>query len=549
MSATGIYGLSGSGIDVESMVKVGMMSKQNQYDKLYKQEVKNEWTKEAYSSLYSDLQTFNSSTMYNYKLSSTTNPQSASSTDTKVATATANADAATMNHNLTVNSMSSNAYLLTATDGIARNSSSASGSIYLSDVIDVSNWSEGDSLSFTIGNGLKTTNKEGKEVDDVKTITLTYEDIVTKKQTLNDLASAIKNNTNEKNKLANNNIMASYDATNDAFTLYNKDGGAANKINITANDDKAAELLNHLGLGAVTQKTDGTTSLGSALSFTTGTATEAAAGTDASVTIDGKNYTADSNKISVGGVTYTFNAIGSTTVSVSQDTDKIIENVKQFVTDYNKMIDSLNDKYYEEQYSDYSVLTKSQESAMTQDQIDKWNEKAKSGLLYHDQTIGKLISSMREAIYTPVDSVDSQYNSMSAIGISSSTNRGHLKLDEDKLKKALAADPDCVRQIFASSGDVTDSNGNTTTDYDSEGVVNRITDKLNTYMKEMKSYAGTSTETSDGSTLGTLIEDLKTKMSNFKSMMDAYETALYKKYDSMESTIQQLISQSSLFSS
>ena len=41
MSATGIYGLSGSGIDVESLVKVGMMSKQNQYDKLYKQEVKN----------------------------------------------------------------------------------------------------------------------------------------------------------------------------------------------------------------------------------------------------------------------------------------------------------------------------------------------------------------------------------------------------------------------------------------------------------------------------------------------------------------------------
>ena len=40
MSTRGIYGLSGSGIDVDSMVKVGMMTKQSQYDKMYKQEVK-----------------------------------------------------------------------------------------------------------------------------------------------------------------------------------------------------------------------------------------------------------------------------------------------------------------------------------------------------------------------------------------------------------------------------------------------------------------------------------------------------------------------------
>ena len=181
---------------------------------------------------------------------------------------------------------------------------------------------------------------------------------------------------------------------------------------------------------------------------------------------------------------------------------------------------------------------------MTADQISKWNEKAKSGLLYHDQTLGKIISNLREAIYTPVDSVDSQYNSMMAIGISSSTDRGHLQLDEDKLKTALANDPDCVYQIFASSGDVTttdaDGTTSTTTDYDKEGVMNRISDKLFSGLKEIKSYAGTSTETSDGSSLGTLILNLQTKMSNFKTMMDSYESALYKKYDAMETAIQQL---------
>ena len=113
MSGIGIYGLSGSGIDVDSMVKMGMMTKQNQYDKLYKQEVKNEWTKEAYSDMYNSINTFNSSTLYNYKLSSTSSPMSAVSSNTSVATAAANADAASMSHTVNVSATASNAYLLT----------------------------------------------------------------------------------------------------------------------------------------------------------------------------------------------------------------------------------------------------------------------------------------------------------------------------------------------------------------------------------------------------------------------------------------------------
>ena len=47
MGANGIYGLSGSGLDIESLVKMGMMNKQNQYDKMYQNEMKQEWLKEA----------------------------------------------------------------------------------------------------------------------------------------------------------------------------------------------------------------------------------------------------------------------------------------------------------------------------------------------------------------------------------------------------------------------------------------------------------------------------------------------------------------------
>lgn len=679
MSTSGIYGLSGSGIDVDSMVKMGMLTKQNEYDRLYKKEVKYEWRKEAYADLYSNLNTFNQSTLSTYKLSSTTMPMGTSSADSKVATASANANASAMSHTVNVTELSSNAYLLTKDKiGRANTSTSASSSIYLKDVLftadeqkDIQNKMKADGfdssqalISFTFA--------DGTEADSTtSTISFTYDEIFNSGQTLNDLSSKLNS--------AGANIKASYDSTNDAFSLYQKDGGSANQIILSVAQDGSTasangkKLIENLNLAAVKQTTDasgnitsslediafnthtGTSTIGgsdttmetsvkmaatdklSTLFKTNGSSSSAeftvngktitiddvtsatvsdlidkinnagagvtaaldatgqlkltsddnttkitlgvassdttdaaangrslinglsfdsnnklaadtygqtASGTSGKVTIDGKEYSTDTGKVSVGGVTYTLTAKGSTTVTVTNDTDKLVENVKKFVEDYNKMLDKLNSLYNEKQYSDYDVLTKSQENGMTADQISKWNEKAKSGLLYHDQTLGKIISNLREAIYTPVDSVESQYNSMMAIGISSSTDRGHLQLDEDKLKTALANDPDCVYQIFASSGDVTttdaDGTTSTTTDYDKEGVMNRISDKLFSGLKEIKSYAGTSTETSDGSSLGTLILNLQTKMSNFKTMMDSYESALYKKYDAMETAIQQL---------
>ena len=551
MSTTGIYGLSGSGIDVDSMVKVGMMTKQNQYDKMYKEEVKNEWMKEAYADLYSSVNTFNQSTLSTYKMSSTTSPMNATSSSEGIAKATANADAASMSHTVNVTSLASNAYIQTGDSGIKRSVSNADGtastSIKLSDILyDGTSTYDKDSdeaaFSFKISDG---TGSSGKSA----TISFSYKEVFSDGVTLNDLASKIKN--------SGVNIQASYDSVNDSFSLYQKTGGSENIISLdTATDangkaiasDAAANaqrLLTNLNLYEVKTSTDssGKTTqklADSALTFDSTTTSNSVAGEDGKAVIDGKTYKTTGSKLTVNNVTYTLGAVGSTTVTVAQDTDKLVENVKQFVEDYNKMIDSLNSKYYETQYSDYGVLTKSQENGMTQEQITKWNEKAKSGLLYHDKQLGKIISSMREALYTPVEGIDSSYNTMMSLGISSSTDQGHIKLDETKLKKAIAADPNAVRNVFAASGDVTNKDGTTSTDYSREGVMNRISDALYKNLKTMKSYAGDSSETSDGSTLGTLIENLKTKMSDFKVQMTAYENLLYDKYDAMETAIQRL---------
>ena len=560
MSTSGIYGLSGSGIDVDSMVKVGMLSKQNEYDKLYKKEVQNTWMKEAYADLYSDVSTFTNSTLSTYKMSYTTNPMTVASSSTSVATAVANSNAVAMAHTVTVSATASNAYMLTddkikrANANIMENGK-ATG-IKLADVIFTD--AQQTSLKSQIQSGslngddtaLSFTLKDSADASDKgKTISFTYDELLSSGQTLNDLVSKINN--------SGLNISASYDSTNDAFSMYQKDSGSKNAIAIevaddtsSTTDDNARTLINSLQLKAVTTTSkDGTatSTMGSLLQLSSTNTSISAAGTDAKVTIDGKEYTSASNKISAANVTYTLTSTGSSTMTVSQDTDKAIENVKKFVEDYNKMMDSLNDKFNEKQYSDYGPLTKSQENSMTQDQIDKWNKKAKSGLLYHDTTLNKIRSAMREALYTPVDSVDSSYNTMMSLGIESSTDQGHLTLDEDKLKKALAADPDCVYQIFASKGETTtklaDGTTTTTTDYDKEGVVNRLYDSLNSQLKDLKSYAGTSSEADDGSSLGTLLKNLQDQMTAFKTKMDAYEKALYSKYDDMESAIAKLSAQ------
>ena len=579
MGVNGIYGLSGSGIDVESMVKVGMMSKQSEYDKMYKKEVKDEWIKSAYSDVYSSLYTFTNTTLSKYKLQSTMDAMKASSSDSTVVTATANADAAEMSHQVTVSSLASNAYLLstkavnraattttTAADGTT--STAESTSIYLKDVVFSSFTKNSDGTYSAVNSNGSVTNAAATDTaisfnigdgSTTKTVSYTYADLNDSK-TLNDLASDIKS--------SGVNVQASYDSANDSFTLYNKDSGLKNTLALSVasstdtgySADAAAAgkiLLNSLNLGAVTS-TNGTTTIGSAQSFNSASSISAA-GTNATVNIDGKDYTPTENKMTVSNVIYTF--VGTTSgtsskVTVTQDTDSIMSSVKQFVSDYNTMIDSLNSKIYETKYSDYEPLTKSQESAMTSTQISDWNTKAKSGLLYHSSQLRSIVSNMREALYTPVDSITTNYNSAAAIGITSSTDQGHITLDEDKLKAALAADPDSVYQIFAASQDTASSlDGNQdkssakASDYSNTGIANRLFSSLNAGVSLIKDYAGTSSTTDDSSTLGTLISNLKNKMSDFKTQMDAYEDMLYTKYDAMETAIQQLSSQLSTVTS
>ena len=580
MGANGIYGLSGSGLDIESLVKMGMMNKQNQYDKMYQTQLKQTWVKEAYNTVYTDVKAFKES-MSTFKMQSNMSAMQATSSNNDVVSVTANGAAAAMNHKITVEQVASNAYLMTANgQKIDRANNSAANSAYLKDVLfsgDATKTTVDGQTSYLVKNDTTGKNdtfkgsdvaisievQDDDEVDsDGKPVThkveFTYDQIFGDNKTLNDLATAFSN--------SGANVQGGYDTVNDSFSLYNKTSGSANKIGLKATNETSKELLDKLHLASYDGQNN---TLGSAITFETDKMNVAATGTNAKATIDGKTYESDTNKLNVANVIYNFNGVSAknadgtyqaSTISVSQDTDKIVDNVKKFVETYNTLIDSLNTKYREEKNTDYKPLTKKQESEMTESQINKWNEKAKSGLLYHDNNIYSIISDMREALYTEVDAVDTvltdargnkySYNSMSSIGITSSTNQGHITLDEEKLKKALTEDPDCVYQLFASDQDSTYISGSTNknqsdtytskSDYLNTGIANRLYNSMTTNIRNLESYAGTSKETDDESYLGKLITNMNTKMTSFQTLMKSYESKLYKKYDAMEVALSKL---------
>ncbi|MBO4401239.1 MAG: flagellar filament capping protein FliD [Selenomonadaceae bacterium] len=362
---------------------------------------------------------------------------------------------------------------------------------------------------------------------DHKVISVTYQQLLDG-YTFNDLAAAV-------NSLGTN-VRASYDSVQDSFSFYNSESGSKNGVTLTMASntdddnigDRTAQFFTNLGLqkssrGVVSEDFDSTFHAGE---------TKMLMGDNASVKIDGVSYDdLDSNKATVNGVIYNFNQITTepVTVTITQDVDKIVSYVKSFVEDYNKLISGLQDLYHEKSNDGYLPLTDAQRAEMKDEQIEKWEKKAKEGLLYHDSTIGRIIDKMRDAISQRVEGIDSKYNTVYSLGISSAGTRGQLTLDEEKLRTALADDPNAVYNIFAKLDKDDDASGN--------GVAQRLGDVLSNGLKAIRTRAGSSSDISEDSDLNNLLRELQVKMSNFKIMMNAYEEALYKKYDAMESSL------------
>lgn len=202
---------------------------------------------------------------------------------------------------------------------------------------------------------------------------------------------------------------------------------------------------------------DGTVSI-------TGSATKVN-GQNAEFTLNGVEFESASNETTVNGVTLTMTGTTAPgeelSFTVTNDTQAVYDNIKNFVNKYNEILKEMNELYYAESARGYDPLSDDEREAMTDDQIEKWETKIKDSLLRRDSTLGSLTNAMKNALLTSVE-VDGKRYSLSSFGVGTSSNyleRGLLHIQGDsedstyatytnKLMNALEEDPDTVMQVF-----------------------------------------------------------------------------------------------------
>lgn len=187
-------------------------------------------------------------------------------------------------------------------------------------------------------------------------------------------------------------------------------------------------------------------------------------GQDAIFEIDGVQTTRPSNDISMNGINFTINGTGHVIIEANSDVDETFKKVKEFVEDYNKLIEEVNNAFVEKRpksgkYGYFEPLTDEEKKGMSEDEIKKYEENAKKGLLNGDENINKFLSSLRSNIYKSVD-IGGKTISLYEIGITTTkdyNDGGKLQIDEEKFKKALSEKGDDIRQLFTTKGGIVDN--------------------------------------------------------------------------------------------
>ena len=484
-----------SGLDIDQIVSQLMQAERIPLDRLQQRRQLLVWTKEDYWNINTLLDQLRQ-TLTPLKLTSTFQARSAVSSNPTVATATAAPGTPQGTYTLNVTQLARGIQM------------ASSGPITLSSPPDRTNlWTQ-----FGIDSGASPTIRLTLQVTDsagTRTQTFTFD--VARNDDIYDVVAAINN--------SNLGLTASYDATVDRLFISSRDTGA--RVTLTVTD-------------ATVTMTDATTKQVWAQLFKLPTT---ASGQDAVFDLNGATgLTEPTNQFTIAGVTYNLKSVGTTTITVSQDTDSIVQAIKTFVDKYNEVLGAINGKVSERRLYDYMPLTDAQKKQMTPDEIKAWEQKARQGLLQGDSLLISIASRMRLDVSSRVQGTGSTYNTLSSVGITTGLyfEGGRLYVDETKLRDALTKDPDGVARLFTASGAT----------WDSQGVAIRLGSTLDNSIGRIRTRAGISGLEVDSSGLGRQIGLLDEQIRRMEQQLEDVEARYYSQFTLMETVLSQLGAQS-----
>lgn len=123
---------------------------------------------------------------------------------------------------------------------------------------------------------------------------------------------------------------------------------------------------------------------------------------DAKITLNNADFTSSSNVFNINGLTIkaTAKTADGETLSINTDTDTqgIYDKIKDFLTDYNSIINELTSLYNADSAKGYEPLTDDEKESMSDKEVEKWETKIKDSILRNDSTVGGVMNAMIAAM-------------------------------------------------------------------------------------------------------------------------------------------------------
>ena len=236
--------------------------------------------------------------------------------------------------------------------------------------------------------------------------------------------------------------------------------------------------------------------------------------------------------------------------SVEVDAEPVIQLVKDFVEAYNEIIAMIEDGLGEKRELDYAPLTDEQRANMSDKEIERWEMKAKSGLLRGDPNFIAMNSKIRLSIFNPVyKEMGSNANigmNLEQIGVFTNNweERGQLHLNEDKLRLAIEENLEGVAQLFAKTPqtyeyDETQSvewNARKKREYEdlTGGIGYKLLNVLNDYVRTTRDSHGIKGVLVERAGVLNDLSDIQSAFSQEISRYDQKITDLWERYDRIE---------------
>ena len=271
-------------------------------------------------------------------------------------------------------------------------------------------------------------------------------------------------------------------------------------------------------------------------------------GQDSEIELNGATFTSNSNNYSINGITIQVTAKTKddeqVTITTDTDVDAIYKSIKDMFTEYNKLIKSMDEAYNADSSKGYEPLTDDEKSAMTDDEVEKWETKIKDSLLRKDDTLSSIINTMKNDMASSI-TINGKSYALSSFGIatqgyfaSGENEKGVYHIDgdsddsvtsgnDDKLRAAIAGDPETVVSFFSQLF------SKVYTDLGNKMATSSVSSAYTVYNdKQMtKQYS-----------------EYTTKISDAETKITTWEDYYYSKFSAMESALSKLNSQTSSMS-